>query len=174
MVKLKLITTLLRQIRTLTIIASGQLMRLYFKHASIVFTWPSSINLHVVINWSYQSCLPICSIVSERDHYSQLIVLHVLRVILVFAHWLLSRVTWQNAIVINAIWTSIHIFRHIEHFHQIAHLTTVQINLIFLGGVEGWQKKLTLNNITVDILTHSVIPSIRSWISINQAQINFI
>ena len=127
-----------------------------------------------VVNWSYQSCLPICSIVSERDHYSQLIVLHVLRVILVFAHWLLSRVTWQNAIVINAIWTRIHIFRHIEHFHQIAHLTTVQINLIFLGGVEGWQKKLTLNNITVDILTHSVIPSIRSWISINQAQINLI
>ena len=51
MVKLKLITTLLRQIRTLTVIASGQLMHLYFKHASIVSTWPSSINLHVVINY---------------------------------------------------------------------------------------------------------------------------
>ena len=36
---------------TLTIIANGQLMHLSFKHTNVDFTWRSSTNMQVVINY---------------------------------------------------------------------------------------------------------------------------
>ena len=47
-------------------------------------------------------------------------------------------------------------------------------NYFFFGKVEGLTKETHTNTIKADILTRLVIPSVRSWISIYQAQIKLI